>query len=194
MIDEKRNELRKKLRLARKQLKKINANVLANKVFYQCYKNRLIYNKKKIAIYISLLSDGEFNTTKFITKLKKLNYKIFVPVVQKKTLLFVRYKAPLKKNNLKIYEPINTTNRIKPQKLDIIFMPLVGFDKNCNRLGMGGGFYDRTLAFTKEKNIIKPKLYGLAYECQKCITGIKTYNWDISLDGILTTNNFYRSP
>jgi 5-formyltetrahydrofolate cyclo-ligase len=46
-------------------------------------------------------------------------------------------------------------------------MPLVGFDEQKNRLGMGGGFYDRTLAFKKHQKHTHPKLIGLAFDCQK---------------------------
>jgi 5-formyltetrahydrofolate cyclo-ligase len=65
-------------------------------------------------------------------------------------------------------------------------MPLVGFDKNKNRIGMGGGFYDRTLSFKKkQKSFSSPRLYGLAFDCQE-VDKLDTRPWDVQLDGVIT--------
>ena len=76
----------------------------------------------------------------------------------------------------------------------MIFLPVVAFDINGNRLGRGAGYYDRTLAFVNEQieqgTHIKPCLIGLAYEFQK-IEQIITDKWDVALDIIVTENNIY---
>ena len=60
------------------------------------------------------------------------------------------FKDPLKINKLGIPEPINSANKVVP---DLIFVPLVGYDNNLNRLGYGGGFYDRYFEkILKKKN------------------------------------------
>ena len=77
--------------------------------------------------------------------------------------------------------------------MNIIFMPLVGFDKHKNRMGMGGGFYDRTLAFKKNQQKFKnPKIYGLAFDCQRLEVGkISVQDWDVPLDKIITPSKVY---
>ena len=69
-------------------------------------------------------------------------------------------------------------------------MPLVAFDSKKNRLGMGGGFYDKTLTFKRQTTSRTPKLYGLAFDCQ-LVEKLPTKPWDIALDKIITPNNIY---
>ena len=65
-----------------------------------------------------------------------------------------------------------------------------GFDKNKNRLGMGGGFYDKTLSFKlKSKNYQAPKLFGLAFDCQE-VDHLDSKPWDVPVDGIVTPTRF----
>jgi 5-formyltetrahydrofolate cyclo-ligase len=64
-------------------------------------------------------------------------------------------------------------------------MPLVGFDRLGNRMGMGGGYYDRTLAFMSEHHSGKPKLVGLAHSSQE-VELISQQSWDIPLHVIAT--------
>ena len=71
-------------------------------------------------------------------------------------------------------------------------MPLVGFDLNGYRLGMGGGFYDTSLAYLRRRSAWKkPFLMGIAYECQKVET-LPRDPWDIPLDAVLTEKKLYR--
>jgi 5-formyltetrahydrofolate cyclo-ligase len=79
---------------------------------------------------------------------------------------------------------------MEAKQMDLIFMPLVGFDKNKNRLGMGGGFYDKTLSFKlKSKNYQVPKLFGLAFDCQE-VDYLDSKPWDVPVDGIVTPTRF----
>ena len=71
------------------------------------------------------------------------------------------------------------------EKMDVILAPLLGFDNQGHRLGMGGGFYDRTLESVKGQS--KPIIIGLAFECQR-IDAVPTEAWDIPSDAILTEN------
>ena len=98
---------------------------------------------------------------------------------QKKTLL-----AP---NRFNILEPAEQENLISAQHLDLIFLPLTAFDAKGYRLGMGQGYYDRTLAAVFSSKIV---LIGLGYSFQE-IPVIKPSHWDVKLDGILTEQKFY---
>ncbi len=89
---------------------------------------------------------------------------------------------PLKINKYGIAEPISA-NKIYP---DIIFVPLVAYDYDLNRLGYGGGFYDRYLAkIVKIKNIMK---IGLGYSYQE-LKKIPIDKYDKKLDLIITEKN-----
>ena len=111
------------------------------------------------------------------------NYTICLPVI-KNNLQINFYKHtfqdPLKINKLGIPEPINSSNKIIP---DLIFVPLVGFDSNLNRLGYGGGFYDRY--FEKNSNSNKIVKIGLAFSFQK-IKKLPINKFDKKLDKIIT--------
>ena len=87
-------------------------------------------------------------------------------------------------NKHQIPEPANKATRyIDPEKLDLVITPLVAFDTNNNRIGKGGGYYDRTFAFRRTTR--KPLLVGVAYELQR-LPRIEANTWDIRLDQIIT--------
>ena len=103
---------------------------------------------------------------------------------------FARYSqhSQLITNRFGILEPCIKGAVIAPAwSLDLILMPLVGFDRQGNRLGMGGGFYDRTLAFTARGQRPAPQLVGLAYSFQE-VAPISPRKWDIPLNRIMTEN------
>lgn len=75
--------------------------------------------------------------------------------------------------------------------LDLVLLPLVGFDDAGGRLGMGGGFYDRSLAYlARRQNWRKPTLLGLAHECQK-VDRLAQASWDVPLAGTVTDKQWY---
>jgi 5-formyltetrahydrofolate cyclo-ligase len=81
-----------------------------------------------------------------------------------------------------------------PIRLDLLLVPLVGFDADCNRLGMGGGFYDRTLAYlTRRTHWRRPRLVGIAHECQR-VERLETGPWDVPLDAVATERRLYWRP
>jgi 5-formyltetrahydrofolate cyclo-ligase len=69
--------------------------------------------------------------------------------------------------------------------MDTVLFPLVGFDEAGGRLGMGGGFYDRTFAFTRIRPRLAPKLIGLAHDCQK-VSALPVEYWDVAMHGVVT--------
>jgi 5-formyltetrahydrofolate cyclo-ligase len=89
-----------------------------------------------------------------------------------------------------ITEPLITAKSILLEP-NIIFTPLVAFDKHCNRLGMGGGFYDRTIADFKKRGIDFISI-GLAFENQRVTENIETTEFDQKLDFIITETDIYR--
>ena len=140
---------------------------------------------KNIALYFSF--DGEISTKALIQSIWIQNKKVYLPVLHpftKHHLLFLRYlpDTPMKQNQFGIWEPkLNVQNVLPLNELDILFTPLVAFDKQGNRLGMGGGFYDRTLQNWQDKSFIP---VGLAHQCQQ-VENLPTEHWDVPLFDIL---------
>ncbi len=208
-----RQKLREKLRQKRKQLtisqQKLNAHQLAKQIIQL----KEIQSAKNIAVYLS--NDGEIDLQELIRLLWQSNKNCFLPVLNQKNkghLLFLAYtkQQPLVKNCFNILEPIYHQEKSKtaPQ-MDIILMPLVGFDKDCNRIGMGGGYYDRSLSFISNEVVnpefvkpelikpefikpepVKPKLIGIAHSIQQ-VEKIPIEKWDIGLNKIVTEKQIF---
>ncbi|WP_205882118.1 5-formyltetrahydrofolate cyclo-ligase [Leeia aquatica] len=84
-------------------------------------------------------------------------------------------------------------DRRRAEKLDLLLLPLVGVDRQGYRLGMGGGFYDATLASLRGRRAAGPWLVGLAYACQQ-VEALPVDSWDIRLDALLTEQGWQRFP
>ena len=140
-----------------------------------------------IGIYHPIKS--EISPLKLIKICKNLSLKICLPVIDKNKneLTFSKFdnQITLTKNKYGIFEP-NKLTQIIP---DIIFVPMVGFDKNLNRLGYGKGFYDRTIS--KLRKLKKIFVIGLAYDNQK-VQNIPADKSDEKMDIILTDKKIYR--
>ena len=139
-----------------------------------------------IAIYYPIKS--EISPLKLIKIFQKMSINICLPVIIKNTneLIFSKFedKKSLTKNKYDIYEP-NNLDKINP---DIIFVPMLGFDKNLNRLGYGKGYYDATIS--KLRKLKKIFVIGLAYDNQM-VRNIPTESHDEKMDIILTDKKIY---
>lgn len=151
-------------------------------------------HSQHIAIYLT--NDGEIDTNFIINDLKKRGKTLYLPVLQphrKGFLSFVRWHSGSRmvKNRFNIFEPVLLKEDVIPTAfLQLICMPLVAFDKQGCRLGMGGGFYDRSLACMANTGN-KPALLGLAYDLQ-CVDAVPSEPWDIPLDAIATDKKLYQ--
>jgi 5-formyltetrahydrofolate cyclo-ligase len=93
--------------------------------------------------------------------------------------------APLATNRYGIPEPdVAVESLLEPEALQLVVVPLVGFDNEGRRLGMGGGWYDRSFAF-RQSRPAPPFLVGVGFECQ-ALEGVSSEPWDVSLDAICT--------
>ena len=91
----------------------------------------------------------------------------------------------LVRNRYDLLQP-NGSSKLDARELDYVFAPVVVFDELGNRIGMGGGYYDRAFAFLRNRDLFrKPKLVGLAFDCQKAAR-IHANPWDIALFQVVT--------
>jgi 5-formyltetrahydrofolate cyclo-ligase len=158
-------------------------------LLFQVKKLANFKNGQKIALYLP--NDGEIDTKYIQNFLENKGFSIYLPILVDKSLKFAKVGKNFIKNRFGIDEPISA-QILNANQLNIIFMPLVGFDQFKNRIGMGGGFYDRTLSFKNRQQKYKnPKLYGLAFDCQE-VTKLNTKPWDIALDAVVTPATIYR--
>jgi 5-formyltetrahydrofolate cyclo-ligase len=144
-----------------------------------------------------LPNDGEISPLPLLHAAQRSGKCIYLPLLATgKTLLFMRYRpglTPLRRNRLGILEPyFRSEDLIPPERLDLALLPLVAFDIEGNRLGMGGGFYDRTFAFKQRRaQAVGPVLVGTAHQLQKTRDSLAIKRWDIPMDFIATDRALY---
>ena len=143
----------------------------------------------KIAFYLA--NDGEIDPSFIIKQAWNMGKQVFLPILSplNDQLYFAPYKpgSEMKINRFGINEPVCQARQwLRAHQLDVLFLPLVAFDKKGNRLGMGGGFYDRSLAYLSSRKVLKkPQLIGLAHELQQ-LDNIHHEKWDIPVNQIIT--------
>ncbi len=173
-----KSKLRKKILKIREKTNKKNIKIDFNKIIRILKKERI--TKKVIGGYYPV--NFEVDDLEILKRLEKNKFSIALPVVKNNFQMDFyawSFSDPLKINKYGIPEP-ETKNIVYP---DILLVPLVAFDKNLNRLGYGGGYYDRLIEkLLKKKNIIK---IGLALSIQK-IDKVPINAYDQKLDYIVT--------
>ncbi len=153
-----------------------------------------IIRAESVAVFLSF--DGELDTSPLIQQLWQQGKRVYLPVLhpfRAGHLLFLRY-APdteLVRNRLKIMEPCLDVRQVLPlPQLDILLTPLVAFDHQGQRLGMGGGFYDRTLQYRNQMSR-GPYPIGLTHDCQQ-VDALPVESWDIPLPEIITPSRHWQ--
>lgn len=193
-LKEERLLIRKVVRKRRQSLSEEEQKTARERLSINFFQHIKLSKNARIALYLS--NDSELDTSILIQSLINLNHTIYLPVIHPfngTTLLFQRYEenSPMTSNRYGILEPKLNCSHICPlYKLDYLFTPLVAFDDSGNRLGMGGGYYDKTLANYYRQGMQKPVVLGLAHDCQK-VEALPIAAWDVPLQHILTPNKFY---
>ncbi|NKN32240.1 5-formyltetrahydrofolate cyclo-ligase [Marichromatium bheemlicum] len=160
-----------------------------------------VLRAQRIALYWP--SDGEPDLRPLIKSLRGRGHRFYLPVLRRPALRhgsrlwFVSHQSRRRmcRNRYRIPEPCARGRAIRPVKhLDLLLVPLVGFDADCHRIGMGGGFYDRALAYLqRRRHWYRPRLYGIAHDCQR-LEHIAPRPWDVVLDAVFTERGCYRRP
>ena len=179
-----KSKLRKKILKIREKNNKKNIIINFSKIKNLLKKEKI--KNKVIGGYFPV--NFEADDLEILKIFEKNNFKISLPVIKKKFQMdFYRwnFSEPLKINNYGIPEPI-TKILVYP---DVLLVPLVAFDKKLNRLGYGGGYYDRLISkLSKKKKILK---IGLALSFQK-IHKVPINKYDQKLDYIVTNKNIIK--
>jgi 5-formyltetrahydrofolate cyclo-ligase len=141
----------------------------------------------RVALYAPL--PDELDTSELIALARRRRWQVYLPRIDHRrrgrTMQFVELGARQRTNRLGILEP-QGSRTITPRRLDVVFLPLVGFDARGVRLGAGGGYYDRAFAFRRWRSAWHaPRLIGIAYSFQQLDT-IAHAAHDVLLDAVVT--------
>ncbi len=187
------NTIRRNNRQLRNNMSLSEQRHLSSLIVENISKSTQFKKCKNIAVFLP--NDSEPDLSALIEHAWAKGLNCYLPILGKKfesKLKFQLYSpsSPLILNCYNIPEPkLNLSTCItKPWLLDLILMPLVAFDLTGNRIGMGGGYYDKTLHYRRHRSVWqKPPLMGVAYAKQQVVK-IKSEKWDIPLDFIASDN------
>jgi len=190
-----RQQIRKQIRLKRQQLSAADQQHASQAIADNLANSQLFRNSQRIAGFLSNDSEPDLSPLMQLAWRQKKQWHLpIIGLPNVNHLWFAPYKEtdPLVSNRFGIGEPdtpLHETTR--SYGLDLVLMPLVAFDTEGNRLGMGKGYYDRTLKFLRlRKHWRKPRLVGIAYELQK-FEQLPFQTWDIPLDAVVTEKSIY---
>ena len=182
-----RQALRKALRARRRNVSECERSRSAQLVARNADRYLHLREGWRIAVYASLPS--ELDTQPLIDLAHSRGCEIYVPRIDRHALAhkmrFVELTGRQRPNRLGISEP-EDSRMMGARWLDVVFLPLVGFDARGVRLGMGGGFYDRAFAFRRWRTAWHaPRLIGLAYAFQQ-VESLTAAAHDVRLDAVVT--------
>ena len=146
---------------------------------------------ERIAAYAAV--NGEIGLDPVIERALAEGKKIYLPNLDRESLRFSPYfhGQKMRVNRFRLPEPdVGDDEMLAPGELDLVLAPLVVFDAARNRIGMGGGYYDRSFAFRKDPSRKTPVLIGVAHQLQK-VEHIEPEAWDVRLDKIVTDTAVY---
>lgn len=189
----KKSTLRRQLKAARNAVDPLSRKRAARSAARLAQHAGLLLRARRIGFYLP--QHGEFDVTLLMNQALWMRRECCLPILPAcgRVMRFGRLHAStrMKPNRYGIPEPMDAQPR-SARQLDLLLMPLVGFDSAGHRLGMGGGYYDATLAFLRHRrHWRKPRLLGVAYECQK-VAALPHDPWDMPLDAVLTERRLYR--
>ena len=190
-----RPQLRRLLRKARRALSASEQRQAARGLYRQLAQHPLFRRARHISLYLP--TDGEIDPRLLLHEAQRRGKHTYLPVLSawpRTRMVFQRIRPgeKLQPNRFRILEPrVKLAAQRKVWTLDLVLLPLVGFDAQGGRLGMGGGFYDRSLAYlARRQDWRKPTLLGLAHECQK-VGKLNQASWDVPLQGTVTDSAWY---
>jgi 5-formyltetrahydrofolate cyclo-ligase len=185
--------LRRSLRALRQSLPRDERREAERAIGSALRRLKLLRRGHRVAVYLAMA--GEVNLRPTIEAGWRAGCLLYAPRITSRrrgTMGFVPFppgaRLRANPNAYGIAEPVaSATVRISPRDLDVVLMPVVGFDRHGHRLGMGAGYYDRALRHLRDgsRRWRRPRLVGLAFACQE-VERIVPSTWDIPLDVVVT--------
>lgn len=178
---------RQLLRQRRRSLSVSEQATAAQALCEQLAQVPILATPQRIGLYFP--SDGEISPLTFANTNPQHHYYLpSLSTTEKRLLCFHPWhpQAPIQYNHLDVAEPVKQSITLDALQLNVVLMPLVGFDEKGTRLGMGGGFYDYT--FRHMENT--PYLIGVAHQCQYAET-LKADPWDLPLHAVVTDKKIF---
>ena len=158
----------------------------SRKIASRVMRSRFFFSSETIACYLPMAT--EVDTSTIVLRSWRANKRVLAPVTNSNgamTFREIRPDTPLVRNRFGLWEPA-TGEIVSAKEIDIVITPLVAFDDQYNRIGMGGGYFDRCFSFLKHRqHWLRPKLIGVAFECQR-VEKIDPNPWDIRLCSVIT--------
>lgn len=188
--------LRVCLRRARRSLTQAQQRQAAKQLLQRIRLFPPFLQAKHIALYLA--NDGELDLKPVIDWCWQQHKQVYLPVLHPlvhNRLLFCAYTptTPMRRNRYGIWEPRFPYRQLyMARQLDLVLLPLVGFDHRGGRLGMGGGFYDRTFDFTRRFGQHRPCLIGVAHELQR-VASLTCAAWDVPVHYVITDRQCYQA-
>ena len=180
--------LRRQLKAQRAGVKPDARRAASQQVLRLALRHGLLLRARRIGFYLP--HGAEFDLRPLMNQALWMKRECCLPVVpaaRGRVLRFARLNGRnvMTANRYGIPEP-SDARPLRARQLDVLFIPLVGFDDHGHRLGMGGGYYDATLAYRRRRRLWKkPLLIGVGFECQR-VASLPHDPWDAPLDAVLT--------
>jgi 5-formyltetrahydrofolate cyclo-ligase len=187
--------LRKALRAKRRSLSATDHERRSSQAAKAVSRLPMFKSGARIAIYLPF--DREADTTALIAAARRRGVRLFVPVVSDRRhgrLRFYPLRGKTRRGAFGIAVPERRMHPVAPLWFDAVVVPLVGIDASGRRLGMGGGFYDRALAFRRRRRYWSgPRLVGFGFDCQRTESSFAE-SWDLRLDSLATESGLKCFP
>jgi 5-formyltetrahydrofolate cyclo-ligase len=179
--------LRQRSRSVRSALTQAQRHAASREIARHLRASPLYWSARHIALFWPV--GPEVDLREFLHDALAHGKHCYLPLMRPgRRMWFLRYRPGMKlvRNSHGIPEPrLVPRDTLAPQLLDLVCVPLLGFDVRGNRLGQGGGYYDRTFSFKREAPASKPRLLGVAFACQQ-LEELPRAAWDVPLGAVVT--------
>lgn len=190
LSQEDKSRLRRRMRRCRRDLSAFNRRLAARAIVRHVLHEGLIWRAQRFGLFVP--HGAEIDVLPLINRLFAMGKSVYLPVLprglRQKRLWFTRLETDTRwvGNRFGIPE-IAAGHGVRARDLDVLCVPLLAYDSHGHRLGMGGGFFDATLAFLRQRrHWRRPFLLGVAYACQRYDERLPCDPWDMALDAVLT--------
>lgn len=188
--------LRKQMRSRRRDLTAYEQRLASAMAIDNILHHPIFLRARHIALFLP--NDGEIDISELMPTAWAMHKRCYLPILaspgQRLVFAPMEKDSRLELNRYGIPEPVANRRQLRlPRQLDLVLTPLVAFDAQGNRIGMGGGYYDRSFAFLRRRqHWCRPHMLGVAHDFQRVST-LPQQPWDVPLHGVFTDRQFYQA-